>query len=367
MAFTRICHSPRVATRIVTCFATVAAVSCMVADAARFGRFQCVPAATVVGRSTLGGQDADLLGNLQGQFQISKRKLAGRPYLSTPAFLSVPRGGGTLEDSDLYDSEEYDESDFDFDDDDVIFGFDDGDFEDAEDDFGENGMVDRMQVAWEKTPPFTKAYMSLSVAATTMGYVTNQNQFPNILLLKWNQVFTRLQIWRPITAFLNIGPFGFGYFMTAQFVWTYMATLERMSHSRPYDFWLMIFFAGSTMLAGYHFLNIPPNYLGHNLSTFLVYVWSRYHEGMEVNMFELFNSRAEMLPWLFLAQTFLLEGAFPTLDLLGIIFGHIYHHLSTTNALKTPSFVIDWYKGDGAFSSMIRQQYKEISSDFEMQ
>jgi len=285
-----------------------------------------------------------------------------KPPSSIPSYLLSIRGGGL--DEDYYD--EYDEdSDYDFDDDD--FAFDEDDMEAAEDDFGEGGISERLLAAYEKTPPFTKAYLTASAAVAALGYLTNGNQFPAIFLLDWKSVLTKMQIWRPFTAFLNIGPFGLGYAMTAQFVWTYMATLERMNHSHPYDFWLMIFFGCASMVAGYSFLKIPPTFLGHNLSTFLVYVWSRYHEGLEVNMFELFTARAEMLPWLFLAQTFLLEGVFPTLDLLGILFGHIYHHLWTTNALKAPKFMINWYNGDSASGKAIKEKYKRISSDFEME
>ena len=61
-------------------------------------------------------------------------------------------------------------------------------------------------------------------------------------------------------------------------------------------------FGAECMVAGYSMMGLSPRFLGHNLSTFLVYVWSRYHEGLEVNMFELFNTRAELLPWFFLAQ-----------------------------------------------------------------
>mmetsp|Transcript_35288 Transcript_35288/g.77295 ORF Transcript_35288/g.77295 Transcript_35288/m.77295 type:complete len:360 (+) Transcript_35288:175-1254(+) len=327
-------------------------------------------AATAVSPKTFGASTSVLLVPRSGSDKsanLDQRSLAAsrdRRYpLSVPTFLSV-RGGASEYDDEDYDDEYDEESDFDFDDE---FGFDDGDLDAGEDDFGESGTVERMYSAWQKTPPFTKAYLSASAVATAMGYITNKNQFPSIFLLEWKAVLTKLQIWRPFTAFLNVGPFGLGYAMTAQFVWTYMATLERMNHSHPYDFWFMIVFGCASMVAGYTFLNIPPTFLGHNLSTFLVYVWSRYHEGMEVNMFELFNTRAEMLPWMFLAQTFLLEGAVPTLDLLGILFGHIYHHLSTTNALRTPKFVVNWYNGDSATSKMIRSKYKEISSDYEMQ
>ena len=282
---------------------------------------------------------------------------------SVPSYLLSVRGGAL--DEDYYDDEYDEDSDYDFDDDD--FAFDEDDMDAAEDDFGDGGLTARLLAAYEKTPPFTKAYLTASAAVSALGYMTNGNQFPTIFLLDWKSVLTKLQIWRPFTAFLNIGPMGLGYAMTAQFVWTYMATLERMNHSHPYDFWLMIFFGCASMVAGYSFLKIPPTFLGHNLSTFLVYVWSRYHEGVEVSMFELFHARAEMLPWLFLAQTFLLEGVFPTLDLLGILFGHIYHHLWTTNALKAPKFVINWYNGDSAMGTALREKYKTISSDFEME
>lgn len=264
-------------------------------------------------------------------------------------------------------------SDFDFDDDDDdddgdFFGLDnDADFDTMDDDFGEESTLTRTWESWKKTPPLTKAYLSASIAATGIGYLTNNNQFPPYFVMDWKPTFTKLQIWRPLTAFLNFGPFGIGYLMTGHFVWTYMSTLERLNHDAPYDFWVMILFGCASMVVGYTVLGVPPTYLGHNLSTFLVYVWSRYHEGLEVNMMELFNTRAELLPWFFLAQTALLEGEFPILDLLGIAFGHIYHHCKTTNILRTPKALIEWYKSDSKFSETIREKYKQISSDFEMQ
>lgn len=283
----------------------------------------------------------------------------------TPSIFPI-RGGSRYLDEDEGDEDVIqDDDDIAIDDDDLDFDADAFDSI-AEDDFSEDSFVSQLVDGWKKTPPFTKAYLTASLTATMIGYLTNKNDFPSILLLDWKPIITRLQIWRPFTAFLNIGPLSLGYLMTAQFVWTYMATLERLNHNHPYDFWFMIAFGCISMVAGYSILQISPRFLGHNLSTFLVYVWSRYHEGLEVNMFELFNTRAEMLPWFFLLQTFLLEGELPILDLLGIVFGHIYHHYKTTNVLKTPQFIINWYNSDGPFSSAIRQRYKEISSDFEL-
>mmetsp|Transcript_22498 Transcript_22498/g.31381 ORF Transcript_22498/g.31381 Transcript_22498/m.31381 type:complete len:335 (+) Transcript_22498:127-1131(+) len=283
--------------------------------------------------------------------------------LSSPLHSAIiSNRGGAVYDSD----DEYDEDDEDYDDDD-LFGLDDGDFDMDQDDFSEENTVDRMIDAWKKTPPFTKMYLTATFAATGVGYLTNKNQFPEYLLMEWKPILSRLQIWRPFTAFLNFGPFGIGYVMTAHFMWTYMSTLERLNHDRPFDFWIMIIFGCSSMVAGYTFLKLSPRFLGHNLSTFLVYVWSRYHEGLEVSMFELFNARAEMLPWLFLAQTFLLEGEVPVLDFLGIVFGHVYHHCKTTGMLRAPPFVVNWYNSESPSSNMIRNKYKQISSDFELQ
>lgn len=272
------------------------------------------------------------------------------------------RGGSSIVDSD----DEEEESDFEEDEED-LFGFDGADdFDMAESDFREESTLDRMAVAWRKTPPLTKGYLAASASATLYGYLFNKNQFPKILLLDWKMVLKRLQIWRLFTSFLNFGPLGLGYLMTAHFVWTYMSTLERLNHKRPYDFWIMIAFGQLSMVIGYPLLKLSPGFLGHNLSTFFVYIWSRYHEGIQVSMFDLFTTRAEMLPWFFLAQTFLLEGEPPVLDFLGIVFGHIYHHCKTSAILSAPEELQNWYQGDSALAKRIRSWYKPISSDFEM-
>lgn len=293
--------------------------------------------------------------------------------------LDLRAGGFDDYSDDEYDDDEFDESDFDFDDDGMF------DFDAAEDDFGDENSLTQLKEAYAKTPPLTKAYLTASFGAAALGYLTNKNEFPPILQLDWKPTLTRLQLWRPLTAFLNFGSLGLGYLLTLQFVWTYASTLERLNHNTPYDFWMMMFFGAAMMVTGYSIMGLNPHVLGHNLSTYLVYIWSRYHEGLEVNMFELFNTRAEMLPWFFLAQvslvwleaaavflrlillqTFLLEGQPPVLDFLGIVFGHIYHHYKSTDVLRTPKFVISWYNSDNKYAEMIREKYKTISSDFEM-
>jgi len=278
-------------------------------------------------------------------------KIIAASKLTSSTVLLSTRGGSDEE----YDTDDESDEEEDY--------FDDFDLEgDAEDDFDEDNTVDRMVQAYKDTPPLTKAYLTASAVVTAMGYVT-KSDFPKILTLEWSKVLRRGQIWRPFTTFLNFGRFGLGYAMTMHFVWTYMGTLERLHHHKPYDFWIMIIFGMMSMVVGYPLMKLSPKFLGHNLSTFLVYVWSRYHEGLEISMFDLFTTRAELLPWFFLAQTFLLEGELPMLDFLGIVFGHVYHHCKTIGLLRAPKEVVEWYKESDAAAS-IRQKYKKISTDF---
>lgn len=222
-------------------------------------------------------------------------------YSNANSVLGLRAGGFDDYSDDEYDYDEFDDSDFDFDDDGMF------DFDAAEDDFGDENTLTQLKEAYAKTPPLTKAYLTASFGAAALGYLTNKNEFLPILQLSWKPTLTRLQLWRPLTAFLNFGSLGLGYLLTIQFVWTYASTLERLNHNTPYDFWLMMFFGAAMMVTGYSIMGLNPHVLGHNLSTYLVYIWSRYHEGLEVNMFELFNTRAEMLPWFFLAQVSLIR------------------------------------------------------------
>jgi hypothetical protein len=181
-----------------------------------------------------------------------------------PVILTL-RGGSDEED----ESDEEDLSDVGDELDDFAMG------DEGEDDFAENNMLDRTIADFHKTPPLTKGYIQASMLATLYGYLLNNNEFPSILSLEWKSVLTRAQIWRPFTAFLNFGPFGLGYFLTVHFVWTYMSTLERLHHRKPYDFWIMVVFGMLSMVVGYPAMKMNPRFLGHNLSTFLVYIWSR--------------------------------------------------------------------------------------------
>ena len=49
-------------------------------------------------------------------------------------------------------------------------------------------------------------------------------------------------------------------------------------------------------------MKLNARFLGHNISTFLTYIWSRMYEGMDVGVFDFIYIKAEVLPWFMLAQ-----------------------------------------------------------------
>ena len=73
-----------------------------------------------------------------------------------------------------------------------------------------------------------------------------------------------------------------------------MAQLEKLNYNRPQDFFTMMVFGAATLMVGYQILGLSTKFLGHNLSTFLVYIWARMFEGTDVNVMDLFLLKAEV-------------------------------------------------------------------------
>jgi len=214
----------------------------------------------------------------------------------------------------------------------------------ADADFKEESLLQRAVTAWNKTPPITMSFISISVFVTLASWIFNGNRWPSFLALDWAKATTRLQVWRFFSAFLSFGEFNLYYVLTLQFVWTYMANLEKLSCKEPQDFFVMSVFGMAALLVSYALLSFDTRHLGHNLSTFFVYVWARTYEGQDVRIFEILDMKAELLPWFFVAQTMVLEGALPFTDLLGIAIGHLYHYLKIKKWIKAPSFLENMFQ-----------------------
>jgi Derlin-2/3 len=237
---------------------------------------------------------------------------------------------------------------------------DDDDVDAAEETGAQLQMMSSIGDMWTKTPPMTRVYVGSSILLTFLMFALNKNTWPDALNLEWKKVLMG-QIWRPITSFLFFGPLGLNYILTIHFVWTYMAQMEKLNYKAPEDFFVLLVFGSVTLIALYTLLGLSTKFLGHNLSTYLVYIWARIFEGTDVNVMDLFLLRAEVLPWFFCAQTLILEGEIPFADLLGIVVGHLYHYLSKRKVLVAPEVVKSLFA-----SEAMKQTYAKFKDDFEV-
>lgn len=138
-----------------------------------------------------------------------------------------------------------------------------------------------------------------------------------------------------------------------------MTQLEKLSYNKPEDFAMMLLFGAGALISIYSCLGISMKYLGHNLATFLVYIWSRVFEGSDVNFMDFIVLKSEMLPWVFCAQTFLLEQELPVADLIGIAVGHLFYYLKNKNMLEAPDFLRAWFQ-----SEKVKARYAFFKGDF---
>lgn len=220
-------------------------------------------------------------------------------------------------------------------------------------------VINTINSIWQKTPPMTQVYVGSSIAITILSFVLNKNVWPDFLHFNWSDVLSG-QLWRVATAFLFFGQLDLFFPLTMQFVWQHMAQLEKLSYNKPEDFLVMVLFGAGTLISLYTLLGISMKFLGHNLATYLVYIWSRVFEGSDVNFMDLAILKSEMLPWVFCAQTFLLERELPLADLIGIAVGHVYYYLKNKEVLKAPEIMRSWFQ-----SERMKARYALFKTDFE--
>ena len=220
-------------------------------------------------------------------------------------------------------------------------------------------IVNKAKSIWNKTPPVTQLYVGSSIAITILSFILNQNKWPDLLHFEWSSILTG-QVWRLISAFLYFGQLDLFYPLTMQFVWQHMAQLEKLSYNKPEDFVMMILFGGISLISLYSILGISTRFLGHNLATYLVYIWSRVFEGTDVNFMDLFTLKSELLPWFFSVQTLLLEREIPYADLIGIFVGHLYYYLKQKDILHAPERIRSYFQ-----SERMKLKYSSFKNDFE--
>jgi hypothetical protein len=211
-----------------------------------------------------------------------------------------------------------------------------------------------------RTPPITLGYLFTSVTVTVLAFFFNSNQWPSFLSFSWKSIL-KGQLWRLISGFFFLGPLDIFYPLTLQFIWQNMSQLEKLSYKEPEEFVTLLLFGCFSLVLVYSLIGLPMTFLGHNLGAYLLYIWSKLFEGMDVNFMDLFVLKSELLPYFFCLQSLLLEQQIPYGDIIGIIIGYLYSMFRQRNLLNAPSFFNSFFRQN----LFLRKQYEKFRDDFE--
>lgn len=69
-------------------------------------------------------------------------------------------------------------------------------------------------------------------------------------------------------------------------------------------------------------------FLGHPLSSTLVYIWSRRNPDMRLSFLGLLVFTAPYLPWVLMAFSLVMHGVVPKDEIMGVLIGHVWYFFS---------------------------------------
>lgn len=132
----------------------------------------------------------------------------------------------------------------------------------------------------------------------------------------------RLQYWRLATTFLYFGPFSLDLLFHVYFLQRYSRLLEENSRSPAHFAWLLLYATGSLIMLS-PFVSMP--FLGHPLSSTLVYIWSRRNPEVRLSFLGLLVFTAPYLPWVLMAFSLVMHGTVPRDEIMGVVIGHVWY------------------------------------------
>lgn len=138
------------------------------------------------------------------------------------------------------------------------------------------------------------------------------------------------QFWRLLTTFCYFGPLSLDLLLHVFFMQRYSRLLEDASssssrngnRSSAHYTWLLLY-ASSSLLALAPLLSMA--FLGHALSSTLVYIWSRRNPDARLSFLGLVVFRAPFLPWVLIGFSFVMHGHVPKDEICGIVVGHVWY------------------------------------------
>jgi hypothetical protein len=209
-----------------------------------------------------------------------------------------------------------------------------------------------LEAWWNQLPRVTKwlftGSFGLTIAANLL-YQIIPFFHPYNLILDFDLIFSKFQIWRLVTAFLYHGRLGFPFLIHMLFLVRYGASLEKDTFlNRTADFLWMVIFSCILLLIPGFFLDLKI--LGMPLIMTLIYYWSRKNQDVIMSFIFGLRFKAVYFPWVLLTFNLLL-GAPVLAEILGILVGHIYfflqdvypQHRGGRPLLTTPQFLLEYF------------------------
>lgn len=211
---------------------------------------------------------------------------------------------------------------------------------------------------WFKSLPlFTRYWLGLTALFSLLGRFGILH--PSYLILTYESVFHKFQIWRLATSvfFYPINSStGIHFLFNCYFLYNYSLQLENNVYlGRPADYaFLLLFNWVCTIIAAFMF---KIYYLMDCAVMTVLYIWCQLNKEVVVNFWFGTSFKAMYLPWVLFAFNLIIRGG-GMLDLVGIVIGHLFFFLSFQYPLElngptlisTPSFLYKLFPNERVIS-----------------
>lgn len=137
---------------------------------------------------------------------------------------------------------------------------------------------------------------------------------------------TFAQYWRLLTTFLYFGPLSLDLVFHVFFLQRYSRLLEESSGRSPAHFSWLLLYATTCLICASPLVSMP--FLGHPLSSTLVYIWSRRNPDTRLSFLGLLVFTAPYLPWVLMCFSLVLHGTIPKDEIMGVVIGHVWYFFS---------------------------------------
>ncbi|GAB0086420.1 Derlin [Sergentomyia squamirostris] len=204
---------------------------------------------------------------------------------------------------------------------------------------------------YNSVPIFTRSWLTGTVV---MSLLERMGILPGefLILLPFKFVYTKFQIWRPLTSvlFYPLTPqTGFHFMLNCYFLYNYSVRLEREHFKNtPADHLFMLIFNWVNCVILGALFNVPL--LMDPMVMSVLYVWCKLNSDTIVNFWFGTQFKAALLPWVLLGINLLLTSS-AKYSIIGIIVGHLYYSLkfmyptyrNTPSLIETPQFLKNYF------------------------